>query len=839
MSTNKIDQAGTVPQSNPAHANEPQELSREKKLLKSCECPETFLKYVLQPGQVVQIFLKGVTDGNKKNLVGYYDTEHLDKLKKDVLQYSGQAAGIYFSLHPVAPECLDRSKNCLQHVSIAKSAKSADIVNRRLLLIDVDPVRFGTVSATKDEKTASCQTVKRILRWLLDKGWPHPVIVDSGNGYHLIFLINLPVDDENITRDCLRALAAEFDDERAKVDTKVFDLTRISKLPGTRACKGEPTKERPHRISKFHMQVPQLLEVPDHLLKQLAEMAPMTPATAKTDAPLKPAKESRAAASPPLINRARAYLAKFPPAVAGQNGHDQILNAACRLIDDFGLSQDESLPLLREYNVRCEPPFDETELTHKLESAVEKVSSRGGPTRRCVQDVKTKVPKKQPVTDAEFLGYVPDFGLVSKSDVLSDLSVFTQRDANFWVWLWQIYTMLRSDFLIPDILLRQLKWGGRFGKNWRASLKRDCTFFQAVPTATCTVRKCSFGDLGKPHGHYYWRPNTFGALDHFCSQSATLPGNTRHFELYALQNRTKLRECRSKGLLLNVYWPALIFGTSKPVGWTSRQQRLLVGVVHELTRSKHRRPGEYVTSEIIVGNVVTEASEKNHELVCPLLDPNGKYAVFAGNGRRKGLGYRICGKTGKGWLDRAGYCDIHPLPPKKRIELFKTFLSDLDTLCHDLGLIPVAIGRNGCKGMNEMLDCLLTGNGCDWLEGCTLRIYVPADWQLRWRQFFSSKMGFRWIPSSPEDTGPCADRAEVLDANCITTVSQVRKLLKDQKWTQQQLADKIAAVTGKPCARKRVQRHLRGENNTPEFFKAVEEIRKSVLPERDTAAPKG
>lgn len=55
---------------------------------------------------------------------------------------------------------------------------SADIVKRRLFLIDIDPVRSGTVSATDDEQMASRQTVKRILRWLLEKVSPPPVIVD-------------------------------------------------------------------------------------------------------------------------------------------------------------------------------------------------------------------------------------------------------------------------------------------------------------------------------------------------------------------------------------------------------------------------------------------------------------------------------------------------------------------------------------------------------------------------------------------------------------------------------------------------------------------------------------
>lgn len=794
---------------------------------KVSRCPATFLEYVLQPGQVVQIFVKNVS-GNKESFVGYYDREHLDQLKADVSNYSGKAEGIYYSLHAVTPECLDRSKNCLLPVYKAKSAKNADIVKRRLFLVDIDPVRSGTISATNEEKAAASQTASRILRWLLAQGWPHPVIVDSGNGYHLIFLINLPVDDDGITRNCLRALAVKFDDEKAKVDSTVFDLTRISKLPGTMACKGEPSKERPHRISECRMLVKRLNEVPGQLLKQLAAESPMEPSTLKKAAPLITAKASSVVASPTVLKRACVYLAMLPPAIEGQNGHDQFFNAACRLIDDFGLTLEESLPLLREYNSRCVPPFEEVELLHKLESATEKVGSRGGPTRRCVQDVTTRVSKKQSAADAEFLGSVPDFGLVEKIGILISVSSFITRPADSWVWLWQCYSLLRSDFLIPDVLLRQLKWGGRFGKNWRVLLKKDCKFLKSKPDSDCTVRKCSFGGLGKPHRHYCWSTDKFGLLDPFQKQTGTQPGQPRYFELYAEHNRAKLREFRTKGVLFNAYWPALLFGSSKCVGWTARQQRLLAGVVHELTRSKHRRAGEYVTSEIFVGNVVAQANEKSHELVCPLLDSKGQYAVFAGNGRRKGLGYQICGKTGKGWLDRAGYPEIHRLPPQKRIEKFKTFLSDLETLSRDLGLIPAALGRNGWKGINEMLDCLLTGNGSDWLEACTLRIFVPADWQLHWRQFFSTKMGFRWIPSSPEDLGPCPDRAEDFEPNRITTVSQIEQLLKEQKWTRQQLADKIAAVTEKPCSRKRVQRHLRGKSSTREFFMAVEEIRKSL-----------
>ncbi len=70
-----------------------------------------------------------------------------------------------------------------------------------------------------------------------------------------------------------------------------------------------------------------------------------------------------------VVERARRYVAKMPPAVSGQHGHDQTFAVACALIQGFGLSRTESEPLLREYSARCEPPWSDRELAHKLTSA--------------------------------------------------------------------------------------------------------------------------------------------------------------------------------------------------------------------------------------------------------------------------------------------------------------------------------------------------------------------------------------------------------------------------------------------------------------------------------------
>jgi hypothetical protein len=70
-----------------------------------------------------------------------------------------------------------------------------------------------------------------------------------------------------------------------------------------------------------------------------------------------------------IIERARRYIAKCPPAISGQGGHNATFHVAAALVNGFGLGQPEALALLEDYNTRCEPPWSEKELRHKIESA--------------------------------------------------------------------------------------------------------------------------------------------------------------------------------------------------------------------------------------------------------------------------------------------------------------------------------------------------------------------------------------------------------------------------------------------------------------------------------------
>jgi hypothetical protein len=78
-----------------------------------------------------------------------------------------------------------------------------------------------------------------------------------------------------------------------------------------------------------------------------------------------------------VADRARKYIAKIPPSVSGQGGHNQAWKAACALVLHFGLNPNEAYPLLAEWNFGCQPPWSERELLHKLADADRQPGERG------------------------------------------------------------------------------------------------------------------------------------------------------------------------------------------------------------------------------------------------------------------------------------------------------------------------------------------------------------------------------------------------------------------------------------------------------------------------------
>jgi len=132
------------------------------------------------------------------------------------------------------------------------SVTDKDIACRDLLLIDIDKIGHKGESSNDDELEAARLLSEEITDYLESEGWEEPIRMMSGNGYHLYYILNdLPNDEKTkaLIEGALHELADRFNNDIVAVDTVVYNASRITKVPGTIARKGENTAERPHRMA--------------------------------------------------------------------------------------------------------------------------------------------------------------------------------------------------------------------------------------------------------------------------------------------------------------------------------------------------------------------------------------------------------------------------------------------------------------------------------------------------------------------------------------------------------------------------------------------------------------
>ncbi len=195
---------------------------------------------------------------------GYFDDFAKCAAAAEALDADPEVRGIYVTLNAVNPALLARRANRVK-MRLSRSdatTSDADIVRRRWLPVDLDPVRPSGVSSTEEEHAAALRRADAIALWLDEQGFPHPIRADSGNGAHLLYAIDLANDDEAtaLVKGVLATLDALFSDETVAVDTANFNAARIWKLYGTCSRKGDTTAERPHRRAKV-LSVPEEREI--------------------------------------------------------------------------------------------------------------------------------------------------------------------------------------------------------------------------------------------------------------------------------------------------------------------------------------------------------------------------------------------------------------------------------------------------------------------------------------------------------------------------------------------------------------------------------------------------
>lgn len=334
-------------------------------------------KLIMRPGKVYELRALGIPSGGgyTRTYAGWFDSA--EKLAEAAFKMDVQNPDyVSITLNPVNPDLLARSANKMRHLKKGDpSTSDADIIERAWLPIDLDPVRPAGISSTDEEHQAALQLAFQIIDDLSADGWPEPVLASSGNGAHVAYPISLPASREadTICLDALRALAAKYDNDQVKIDTQLGNASRILKLWGIMARKGDSTPTRPHRRSEILMPPSAITPANTFKLKELAAQAPKI----AVPAPFKPS-ERPEYADVSVYERARAYLDRCEPAIAGQAGDRTTYRTACVLVNDFGLDEESAFSLLSYWNTRCNPPWEERELRDKVKHAKEYAKKSAG-----------------------------------------------------------------------------------------------------------------------------------------------------------------------------------------------------------------------------------------------------------------------------------------------------------------------------------------------------------------------------------------------------------------------------------------------------------------------------
>lgn len=202
--------------------------------------------------------------GKLKNAVqsGYFKNHERLAEVAIVLDSAAEHKGIYFTLNSVNPVLYARSPDKMTPPRTSVTLTSdADIVRRRWLPVDFDPVRPADISSSREEHQAAMDRADLVRETMASLGWPEPIVADSGNGAHLLYGLDLPNDEKStaLVERVLRALDKLYSDDIVKIDVKNYNASRIWKAYGTTARKGANVADRPWRKSRI-LEVPEKIE---------------------------------------------------------------------------------------------------------------------------------------------------------------------------------------------------------------------------------------------------------------------------------------------------------------------------------------------------------------------------------------------------------------------------------------------------------------------------------------------------------------------------------------------------------------------------------------------------
>jgi P4 family phage/plasmid primase-like protien len=224
--------------------------------------------------------------------------------------------------------------------------------------------------------------------WLIDVDLDHPYAVEERENF-------LPATGLMFGRTS-KPLSHLLYQATAPVATHQRKLPGVGMIVELRSTGGQtvfpPSVHEKGESIEWHTYGEPLLIAPEELRACVDALADRVTQRLGIDPTTVPAKTTTGKAAPPdVTDRAARYIAKIPGAISGQGGHDQTFHVACVLVLGFALTPDQAYPLLVEYNEKCQPPWSDKELRHKLDDA----NRQGGPRGHLLDDKPADPPRRE------------------------------------------------------------------------------------------------------------------------------------------------------------------------------------------------------------------------------------------------------------------------------------------------------------------------------------------------------------------------------------------------------------------------------------------------------------
>jgi hypothetical protein len=360
------------------------------------------------------------------------------------------------------------------------------------------------------------------------------------------------------------------------------------------------------------------------------------------------------------------------------------------------------------------------------------------------------------------------------------LRLFNRAEQLLWMIHFAILTQRSSTVLLPDVMLAEVVWGGDracWPQDWRGDLMQTLRSLTQLHTEVLRLSGigwmprlgahsvgvthveqltltrpdedfcrpcCPLHHATQRHTHFLVQVGCgfLGVLEKFMAGNDGNGTRTYDFKTQpAGETGKELRAYQRQGGTPSVNLIVNVLGPSRWSGLSSEQQQIMQAMNREVTRGRgSSRPDK---AFVLRGNQVPNTTGRNQTL-CPYLDADGTYVAFNGNGRRRGLGYRIVGESGRGWLNKCGYAV--PLDDSDGVAtVVRGFLRELATMADLLGLTVAAIHPQTGQWYDlEYLTHTARGRrGWEELDPLHLRIYAAEDYLDRCRGYFERR-GSLW-----------------------------------------------------------------------------------------------